>query len=370
MESESFLKTYDVTLEVKGPVFIGSGYELLPQEYILMENKLIIPKVKKMLVALQRLGLEEEYEKFVLQETDKKDSKDTKDLWWWLKKQNISEVHIQEWKKYELQMEKSKIKNRPVMEFIKDGYGLPFVPGTSLKGMLRTILLGYSIQKNPNVYADFRVENKYSSDKNIIANLELKAKKLENITFCKLDRKDTAKHDPVNDIMSGLIVSDSEPLSLNDLIICDKYDYSIKTRKLKPIHVYRECLKPGTKIRFTITFDNKKFPYSVEDIEKAIEVFANMSYMNFLKYFEKCPRPKKNTVWLGGGVGFLSKTVIYPLYGRGGVNIAKHIFYKKHKHEKDVKWGISPRCLKMTVYENKEYCFGECLINIKEATGG
>ncbi len=371
MERESFLKTYDVTLEVKGPVFIGSGNQMSSQEYIGMKNRIIVPDMKKMMVSLCRLELQDEYEKFVLQSYDK-------DLKSWLIKQNITTETMEKWKKYELELgplDLNKQSRPKISEFIKDGYGLPFVPGTSLKGMLRTIILGYNIQKNPNLYADFKVKNERSVYKYEKDYLNAKTEELENMSFCRLNRKKTEKYDAVNDVMSGIIVSDSEPLSLKDLVICNKWDYSIETGKCRSIGVYRECIKPGTKIQFTITIDRKIIPYSIEEIKEAIEAFANTSYNNFIQYFGKCARPEKNTVWLGGGVGFLSKTVIYPMYSRAGVKIAQTIFKntkvpKKHKHVKDTEWGVSPHCLKMTKYKNKEYYFGECLINIEEATGG
>ena len=34
-----------------------------------------------------------------------------------------------------------------ICEFQKDAYGLPYVPGTTLKGMFRTILLAYELLK-------------------------------------------------------------------------------------------------------------------------------------------------------------------------------------------------------------------------------
>ena len=59
------------------------------------------------------------------------------------------------------------------------------------------------------------------------------------------------------------------------------------------------------------------------------------------------------TVFLGGGSGFVSKTVIYSLLGeREGVQAVQDIFDKtyvpkEHKHYKDCRLGVSPHVLKM-----------------------
>lgn len=41
----------------------------------------------------------------------------------------------------------------------------------------------------------------------------------------------------------------------------------------------------------------------------------------------RCDRGKPNTVFLGGGSGFVSKTVVYPMFGeKEGIEITKDIF--------------------------------------------
>ena len=36
--------------------------------------------------------------------------------------------------------------------FVKDAYGMPYVPGSSIKGMIRTALISWEIQRNPEKY--------------------------------------------------------------------------------------------------------------------------------------------------------------------------------------------------------------------------
>ena len=46
-------------------------------------------------------------------------------------------------------MEKGRMQ---IMNFMRDPYGNPYIPGSSIKGMLRTILLAADIMKNPLYY--------------------------------------------------------------------------------------------------------------------------------------------------------------------------------------------------------------------------
>ena len=94
---------------------------------------------------LQKSNLAEEYEKFML--NDK-----SKDLGYWLREHKIKNEDINKWTKYELDCGDAIFENKKmeIIPFIKDVYGKPYIPGSSIKGMLRTILLCYDILNNKN----------------------------------------------------------------------------------------------------------------------------------------------------------------------------------------------------------------------------
>lgn len=89
---------------------------------------------------LQKNNLAEEYEKFML--NDK-----SKDLGYWLREHKIKNEDINKWTKYELDCGDAIFENKKmeIIPFIKDAYDKPYIPGSSIKGMLRTILLCYDI---------------------------------------------------------------------------------------------------------------------------------------------------------------------------------------------------------------------------------
>ena len=41
---------------------------------------------------------------------------------------------------------------KEINTFIKDAYGMPYVPGSSIKGMFRTALIVWEIHKNPRKF--------------------------------------------------------------------------------------------------------------------------------------------------------------------------------------------------------------------------
>ena len=136
------------------------------------------------------------------------------------------------------------------------------------------------------------------------------------------------------------------------------------------INLLRECIKPGTVIKSSLTIDETECNLKIEDILDAVKLFYEQYYQVFQSKFPRCDRGKPNTVFLGGGSGFVSKTVVYPMFGeKEGIEITKDIFDRtgvpqKHEHYKDTRMRVSPHILKCTRYQGKEYMMGQCEIDI------
>lgn len=104
---------------------------------------------------------------------------------------------------------------------------------------------------------------------------------------------------------------------------------------------------------------------------EAVQRFSERYQEAFLSKFTGNHTISDRTVFLGGGSGFVSKTMIYSLFeGREAVAVTKDIFEKteapsknkneKDKHAKDMIYGVSPHILKCTRYQGKEYMMGQC----------
>ena len=75
-----------------------------------------------------------------------------------------------------------------------------------------------------------------------------------------------------------------------------------------------------------------------------------------------------STLFLGGGVGFFSKTLTYPYLGeKDGLQAAINELnrsFRKHRHEEDRADGISPRTTKYALYEGELYPYGLCEVKL------
>lgn len=361
------IEHYQLELTVKGPVFVGSGLEIQKKEYLFLNRQNIgVIDMAKLYQMAKRRHLEGDLERFLVRDVKE-------DLKQWSVRNRISEKEMGSCMKYitnvgDLQMEKGRMQ---IMACTADPYGNPYIPGSSVKGMLRTILLCADILKNKGKYAEdarqIRAElRKQGIKRNQV--LRRNTAVMEEKAFHTLNRKDP-KRDAVNDVLSGIAVSDSAPLSREDMILCQKWEQHTNG-SYKSINILRECVKPGTVIKSELTIDTTICKISVEDILESVRLFYEHYYQVFQKKFPKMDRCAPNTVFLGGGSGYVSKTATYALFGgEDGVRVVQDIFDRtnvpgNHKHYRDLRLGVSPHILKCTRYQGKEYMMGQCEVRI------
>lgn len=369
-----YLRTYQVVMRTVGPVFVGSGKDIKKKEYVWMgdRNQVGIPDMQKLYREVVKRKKQSAFEEYFLGFSNK-------NLTDWLVAQNFGTGReLRPFLKYALDYDdgirdrrrRNEIKELEVKECVKDAYGNPYIPGSTLKGMLRTILLGADILDHPEKYEGVRDRLKANADRNAKRNLYLKddTQKIEQIFYRVLEKDPKNPGSAVNDALQGLVVSDSAPLPVNRLALCQKVDLFIDGKE-RYIPILRECIKPGTDITFTVTVDTSVCDVTKESFYAAMKTFITCYYNRFSAKFKQWIEvPNVRQVFCGGGCGFVSKTIIYPMYGKQErVEMAQKIFEKtkvpaEHKHCLDSKIGISPHTLKCTVYQGKRYQMGLCTI--------
>lgn len=143
-----------------------------------------------------------------------------------------------------------------VREFIKDANKFPYVPGSSIKGAIRTAIL-WSALKDKDIfhYCDAMYDSR--------VNPKTACKKLEQKVFGK---------EAHEDVFRALRISDTNQLEIKDLEVNE-----IKIiGNLEPIPTYIESLKIGSITNFTMWIDEK---ISCGDMDK---------YFNIKKILKVC----------------------------------------------------------------------------------
>lgn len=172
--------------------------------------------------------------------------------------------------------------------------------------MLRTILLSYMAHNAEEcekwgwhingAMREYKGPNKF---------LKEQIGEIETSIFHTIQRRDergkpVKNMNAVNDMMSGLVVSDSEPLSIEDLVLCQKADENLDG-KSHNINMLRESIRPGVDICFSLTIDSQICSITKQNIMDAVAYFSDQYYNNYLSKFKSTDYPGNSTVWLGGG---------------------------------------------------------------------
>lgn len=355
-------------MRTMSPVFIGSGTSIGNREYIYLQNqhKVIVPDLLKMYMFFAKRGDAEAYQEYMLSEKYP--------LYRWLTERGYRPSDFLSFRSYELDAgdyffedpRSGRVKPpQDIQCFAKDPYGNPYFPGSSIKGMLRTALLIW-IAANEHGRLEGTVRNieKANTERATRSFFTREAADLEAKAFNTLNRLEKRASDAVNSIMAGLIVSDSKPLSTGHLTLSQKIDYSLDGMENR-MPLLRETIKPGVIIEFDLTIDKTLFPYDLQEMIDALELFNRTYYKSFGESFGR-GNPEPGIIWLGGGVGFATKTVIYGLFPKPqAVEIADRVFwntinsnYRKHHHDRDLQLGIAPHMYKCTRYGGKLYDMG------------
>lgn len=376
---ESHLKTYTITLTAKGPIFVGSGKEYNRKEYVVLSRKYLgIADMGKIYTLCREKKIQDKFEEFMLHDNTNTNLGKWLDLCK-LKKDAANPSSDKNCIRHVIATGETTLsdkgRNPPIMACVKDAYGRPYIPGSSLKGVLRTVLATQKILTDSSLQEKFKHELPIELERTR-GNRCLKemARSMEADIFNKLSRTDERgkmldPKDAVNDMLQGFIVGDSNPIDPKALVLAQKIDLRMDgTYVTYPL--LRESLRPGTKIIFPLTIDEKIFPITGKDLLDAIEAFDASYNDNFLTKFEKAEHLQKSQIFVGTGGGFVSKTVVYPIMGqKDGVATTIKIFDRtgvprRHRHDEDINLGVAPHMIKCSKYNKKYIQMGLCDVAI------
>ena len=282
-------RTFQFSLLSMAPIHIGSGDKYTSREFIYENGYFYFPDMGKFYNRMVEKGYDQKFERF-LQET--KPSPRNNRLISFLEDNRISDRNFGGYRIIETKLETNNNYLRggalnQVSKFIRDSFGNPYIPGSSLKGAIRTILM--------NTNPDWNNKNVVQDEK-------------ENKSLIPWGAKKGQDYD---DLFNAIRVSDSKPFSNDRLILVQKWDHKAKPPRAKSIPLYREAIVPSTKINFTITTTTKEAGILIEELGKRAQAFYK-AYKNF--FLSDFPENKiqpnlQYPIYLGAGSGAWTKTI-------------------------------------------------------------
>ena len=288
-------RTFQFNLLAMAPIHTGSGDKYTSCEFIYEDGYFYFPDMGKFYNRMVEKGYDQKFERF-LQERKARASNNR--LISFLEDNRISDRDFGGYRIKETGLETEENDNdsklgaiNEVVKFMRDPFGTPYIPGSSLKGAIRTILMNTNPDWNNKKVVDTRGKRP-KENKNMISWGAKKGKEF-------------------NDLFNAIRVSDSKPFSNESLILVQKWDCSAKLLKVKPLPLYREAIAPLTKVEFTITTTTAEAATLIEKLEdKALEFYKG--YKNFfLKDFpeDKIQDNIDYPIYLGAGSGAWTKTI-------------------------------------------------------------
>ncbi|MDR0950509.1 MAG: type III-A CRISPR-associated RAMP protein Csm5 [Candidatus Ancillula sp.] len=427
---KTLFKRFNVKLTAIGPVFIGSGEILKRAEYVIVDNgkKIFFPDMGKLYKEIPEEN-KLDFEKLLCGESvDGKKNMRLGDYlvnqlkWTDIPKSVCDPLRIviiptDETKCFKTAMnwkivkENSENSYNEIHDFIYNSDKKPYIPGSSLKGAIRTVIAG-DLNKN-------------------------------------LDKM--KKKDILSVLMRAIKISDSLLIERKYLKIYRKFDevaqkgkYSLEKDKIShEIPLARVCLAPKTPINFGMTIDlsileqffgenadkmvKQDWPLQNVEEEKFTSDFINYISKRLQKRYhtykqdylhnfdhtnkDKADKAQGKVAYLGGGAGIYSKTAYLDEYDKKverEKNVQK-VLDKQFSSDKNAKerrdhmnkkslnkfnsegeskckcgkcnskfsnqiyigddstaFGVSPRAIKLTKYNNQYYEIGLCQFEIEE----
>lgn len=162
--------------------------------------------------------------------------------------------------------------NREIRPFVRNAYSQAFIPGTSIKGVLRTAIMYAILQKldsstRRRLLDDF-VKNRlgeYKRDPRGQRGYRWFQEKFKQWFAQKLDqdifqrftlREHQKKYDPHTDILRSIKVSDSNPINKDSLNIEEIKIFSAQSNQSPKIwSIYAECVPEGVEFEFGLKID-------------------------------------------------------------------------------------------------------------------
>lgn len=259
--------------------------------------------------------------------------------------------------------------------FIKDSKGRMYIPGSSLKGAFRTAILFAMIKKDRKKYDKYwnDIATAARSGKYLKQNIGNVLDRLERELFIPIG--EDRKQNMVNSYFRGLTVGDSTAATLPGIIV-QKADLEETEERPHAISLWRECMAPGDMVTFTLGIDTKKMEKveisDTKGIIRYLQDFVDFQCDLLWQSFgdtNEIQEMQHTDLLLGGGSGFLSKTVIYALAPdvQSGLDVVKRLMAEQFKRgHHDQREHISPHTLKLAKRGNSYQVMGMCKLEMEE----
>ena len=406
--ARSWCESANMKLEIITPVSIAADYSLTPWFYIFnpKSGEVFYLNTMEWFKFLQRKRILNDYEAVIAQPRKQQIS-----LYNWLVdrlgEHAVSEIQLGNAILSKTQANQNKFRNnkgeKTTLNEIKPHIrlldGRVYIPGSSIKGVIRQSILFYLLKKNSNIRTKYwnqllwsvkklsRRELRANEFKREIRSIYSKLSKDLLYTLTLTDSRSgevKLRKGALADVLGGVFCSDAISESEVKTEVLQKIDLTLyKVDSQNSISVFRESILPGNIFNFSLTIDRSKLSTiglkSIEDVENIIVDYYDFINDTLDPIFKSThthifDNMEQGNVYLGGNTGFIHKTLVMALAPtvEDGAYIVKNILNASFRNRSLTKRGdikqerFSPRTLKATMYNGDIVLTGGVHISVEE----
>ncbi|MGO1580823.1 MAG: type III-A CRISPR-associated RAMP protein Csm5 [Peptoniphilaceae bacterium] len=357
-------KNYIIKLYTCGPVHIGSGEIAGKKDYVYnyKDKTIEFLNIKKFIDLIMKKNLYREYEDFILNRKE--------GLYEFIKANKL----LRDYKdcvRYRINgsnlsfNKKERLNN--INLIIKDPYFKPFIPGSSLKGtLIHNLLYNEALKNREKISREYF--HKFKGNLKNLSYIESKLKKeLEESLIGN-------KNNNIKNIGQLISIEDSSTIDYEKLILTQKQDLIPGMKKedeprLNKINLIRESIPKGEEFTLHLKLKDSDI-ISLEKLENAIENTFNSINKIQRSRNRNFHEMKGLNIYLGSGVGFISKTLLY-----GAMDINKSVEssikvleerFKKINRVEDKRLKLAPKTIKEVITREGREEAGICRIEFQE----
>ena len=394
MRGQIVRQEYELTCVA--PVHTGSGEKLRAFEYLYDRQKqeVYFLNESKWIALLAQEGLMDAFAEAIGHGAFRAQS-----LWEWLRAQGIKEGAIRALALRRAQAatltadQRAKKTLNDIVCQTAHTDGRPYIPGSTIKGALRTGLLYTAIKRDPARFRPFwqRICAEKGNLKDRKKAWESTIKELETTALHTLALPGVKESAVLSCALRGLRVSDAALRGAAETVVLQKVDATTKPKRAggneSRISLFRECIPAGRKLHFSITADLAMLRTAgIETLDQVVVALraytADGLRMQEAAFDGQFYRPlfakaREADALLGGGTGFLTKTLVYAL---ANSEVEARAFIAAYLDEVFAAWNprtrqkepthahrqfdrtLSPRTLKRAVMGQDDWIMGLCSI--------
>lgn len=381
-------------LECLAPIHIGSGVRLKKYDYIYDGRGRVgtasFVSQGRLMRLLAAEGLVDAFASDLLH-------REVRDLGIWLREHHVPQARIKniitrQAKAYVSQLDpkdKKTLNDLACMMTLADGR--PYIPGSSIKGAMRTAILHHLLQQNQALKTKYwgevtrAIGDRSANAGGLKKKLQRLALALENELLAQLDYRD-AKGElsdaAMRSVMRGIVVGDASPARPISTVILAKTDATTKRgrdgKSQHAIPLVRECLPTGARLELQLSLDPSVTRIiGLDSIATLLEWCREYSQFGLelldaafgQRYSAALGEAREAHLLLGGGPGFISKTLFYSLApsaavgGRALAVLLDRYFIDRrkngpaHEHVR-LDTAITPRTLKLAQTDEEHWLIG------------